>query len=79
MGSRKSNKPAVHTVPDGDGWANKRAGADRASKRFDRKADAEKAARKTARRERTEQISHRRDGTIGERRSYGNDPYPPPG
>lgn len=50
-----------------------------ASKRFDRKTDAEKAARKTARRERTEQISHRRDGTIGERRRYGNDPHPPPG
>lgn len=79
MGTRKNKKPAVHTVPDDDGWANRRAGAERASKRFARKADAERAARETARRERTEQISHRRDGTIGERRSYGNDPYPPKG
>ncbi len=28
-------------------------------------------------REKTEHLIHKKDGTIGERNSYGNDPYPP--
>lgn len=74
-----AKKPDVHTVPHGDGWANKRAGSDRVSKTFDTKADAQSAGRETARREKTEHIIHKKDGTIGERNSYGNDPYPPKG
>ncbi|MYG61807.1 MAG: DUF2188 domain-containing protein, partial [Acidimicrobiales bacterium] len=35
--------------------------------------------RDTARRERTEHSIHRKDGQIGERNSYGNDPHPPTG
>lgn len=73
-----SNKP-VHTVPHDGRWANRRAGSDRVSKTFDTKAEAEAAGRQTARRERTEHFIHKKDGTIGERNSYGNDPYPPKG
>ena len=73
------SKPPVHTVPHEDGWANRRAGASRASKTFPTKAAAQQAGRETARREGTEHIVHRKDGTIGERNSYGNDPYPPRG
>ena len=72
-------KNPVHTVPHGDGWANRREGSDRVSKTFDRKADAEAAGRSTAQRERTEHLVHRKDGTIGERNSYGGDPHPPKG
>ena len=36
-------KPPVHTVPHGDGWANRRAGGDRVSKTFDTKAEAQAA------------------------------------
>lgn len=73
-------KPPVHTVPSSDGgWENRRAGSDRAWKKFDTKADAQAAGRKTAKRESTEHVIHKRDGKIGERNSYGNDPYPPPG
>lgn len=73
-----SNRP-VHTVPHGDGWANRRSGSNRVAKTFPTKAAAQAAGRNTARREHTEHFVHRRDGTIGERNSYGNDPYPPRG
>jgi hypothetical protein len=72
-------KPPVHTVPHGDGWANRREGASRVSKTFDTKAAAEGAGRRTARSDKTEHLIHKKDGTIGERNSYGNDPHPPPG
>ena len=74
-----SNKPPVHTVPHGDGWATKREGSDRVSKTFDTKKEAQDAGRNTAKREGTEHFIHKLDGTIGEKNSYGNDPYPPKG
>lgn len=72
-------KPPVHTVPHGDGWANRREGSERVSKTFDRKVDAQAAGRRTAQRENTEHLIHKRDGTIGDCNSYGNDPHPPRG
>lgn len=74
-----TKNPGVHTVPHGDDWANRRAGAERLSKVFDTKAEAQAAGRETARREKTEHIIHEKDGTIGESNSYGNDPHPPKG
>ena len=75
-----AKKPAIHTVPDGNGgWINKTEGTARGFGRAERKADAEQSGRASAERRSTEHISHRRDGTIGERRSYGSDPYPPKG
>jgi len=74
-----AKKPPVHTVPHGDGWANRREGSKRASATFGTKAEAQKAGRDTARRDKTEHLVHRQDGTIGERNSYGNDPHPPKG
>lgn len=74
-----AKKPEVHTLPHGDGWANKRSGSKRVSKTFDTKAAAEAAGRETARRENTEHLIHKKDGTIGERNSYGNDSFPPKG
>jgi hypothetical protein len=75
-----TKKRAIHTVPDGDGgWINRTEGSDRGFGRAGRKADAEQAGRASAGRRGVEHISHRRDGTIGERRSYGSDPYPPKG
>ncbi len=74
-----AKKPPVHTVPHGEGWANRREGSDRVSKNFDTKAEAQAAGRVTACNENTEHLIHRMDGTIGERNSYGNDPHPPVG
>lgn len=72
-----ADKEDIHTVPHGDGWANRREGAERVSKTFETKAEAEAAGREQARRAEVDHISHRRDGTMGEQRSYGNDPNPP--
>jgi hypothetical protein len=73
-----SNKN-VHTVPHGAGWANRREGAGRVSKEFETKREAERAGRDTAKREGVEHLIHNKDGQIGERNSYGNDPFPPTG
>ena len=72
-------KPPVHTVPHGDGWANRREGSARVSRTFQTRADAQAAGRGTAQREKTEHIVHKKDGEIGARNSYGNDPFPPAG
>lgn len=64
--------------PDG-GWANKTEGATRATGRYPTKAEAEAAGRDAARSRGVEHIIQRRDGTIGARNSYGNDPFPPRG
>lgn len=75
-----ARKPAIHTVPDGNGgWINRTEGATRGFGPSDRKADAEQVGRDAARQRQVEHLSHRKDGTIGERRSYGNDPHPPKG
>ncbi len=72
-------KPPVHTVPHDDGWANLREGADRVSKTFPTKQEAQDAGRDTAKREHTEHVVHKKDGTIGEKNTYGPDPHPPKG
>lgn len=74
----KNNGP-VHTVPHGDGWANRREGNSRVSNTAPTKSEAEATGREMARESRTEHHIHRRDGVITERNSYGNDPRPPKG
>jgi hypothetical protein len=66
-------KPPVHTVPHEDGWANRREGAARVTKKFATKSEAQAAGRETARRDKTEHLIHKRDGTVGSRNSYGSD------
>ena len=68
------SKPPIHTVPAGDGWANRREGSDRASGIFETQAEAIDAARDTAHRERLEHFIHGQDGRIRDRNSYGSDP-----
>ena len=74
-----SKKPAVHTVPHGDGWANRTEGASRVFGPARTQAEAETIGQASARSRGVEWIGHHKDGTIGDRRSYGNDPYPPKG
>lgn len=72
--SRKSN----HVVPSkGQGWAVKKSGAVRASRSFETKDAAVKYGRSISRNEKTELYIHKKDGTIQNRNSYGNDPFPP--
>jgi len=75
-----ARKPAVHTVPHPEGgWINRTEGSERGFGHAPTKEGAEQLGRESAQRRGVEQISHRRNGTIGERRSYGNDPNPPKG
>jgi hypothetical protein len=66
----------VHTVP-APGWWNKVNG--KVVSRHKKKEDAVEAGREIARKLRVEHSIHRTDGTIGEKNSYGNDPFPPAG
>ena len=71
---------AYHVVsnPEG-GWAVRREGAERASKRFQSKEAAVRYARSICQGARVDLVVHRSDGTIREKNSYGNDPHPPRG
>lgn len=72
-----AKRSGVHTVPnaDGTGWVNKLDGE--VVSRHQRKDAAVDRGRGIARREGTEHTIHRKDGRIGEKNSYGNDPFPP--
>ena len=70
----------VHTDYKNGKWLNEEEGADQPLRgRFDRKTDAQQAGRDRARRDKVEHLVHRKDGTIGERNSYGHDPARRPG
>ena len=69
-----------HVVPNPNGgWSSKQGGAQRASRNFDTKKEAEQHARNQSRREGSELVVHRKDGTIQRKDSHGNDPHPPNG
>lgn len=68
-----------HIVPNSErgGWDSKRENAERVSKHFERKEDAVNWSKEKAKQEGSELIPHKKDGTIQNPNSYGNDPYPP--
>lgn len=70
-------KRDIHVVPHPDGWATKREGAHRAGVVTDTQGAAIERARDQAKRSHVEVVIHRRDGTIRDSDSYGNDPNPP--
>lgn len=73
------SKSNVHIVPSDGEWSVKRAGAERASRRFDTQQAAIDYGRKLARNDKVELLIHGRNGRIRARDSYGNDPFPPRG
>lgn len=73
------NNHWISQRPDGQ-WADKREGADRASKLYDTQKDAFEAARDIARQEGGEVFIKDRDGHNRDRNTYGkDDPFPPQG
>ena len=72
-----------HVVKRGDKWANKKAGADRASSLHDTQADAQKSARDDLKNSPTggELVTHGKDGKIRQKNTIppAKDPYPPEG
>ena len=75
MGNRKE----VHVVPNTPrgGWDTKRENAERASKHFEKKAEAISAAIAQAKKIGAEMIPHNKDGKISNPNSYGGDSCPP--
>lgn len=66
-----------HVIPNNGNWQVKREGAEKATKNFDRQQDAINYARGIAINQHSELVIHRRNGTIRDKDSYGNDPCPP--
>lgn len=72
------SKPSKHVIPNtGGGWAVKNSGALRASRTFGTQAEAIAYGRDAAKSSQSELYIHGRDGTIKNKNSYGNDPFPP--
>lgn len=67
----------VHTTPNpsGQGWVN-RVGGEIVS-RHRTQENARERGREIARENHSEHSIHRKDGSIGTKNSYGNDPNPP--
>ncbi|MBN8707325.1 MAG: DUF2188 domain-containing protein [Bacteroidetes bacterium] len=67
-----------HVLPKSTGgWDVKKGGAERASKHLDTKQKAIDYARTISQNQGTELVIHKKDGTIQNSDSHGNDPFPP--
>lgn len=70
----------VWTVPlDDGGWGNRYEESNRVLDKGPRKADVEKQGRDRARKERSEHVVQKKDGSIHKKNSYGHDPRSTPG
>lgn len=68
-----------HVVKRGDSWAVRGEGNQHDTSRHRTQAEAERAARDIAIKQKSEVLIHGENGRIRERNSYGNDPFPPKG
>lgn len=68
-----------HVVPRANEWAVRGAGNSRDTSHHSTQAEAERAARGIAIKQKSEVLIHGENGRIRERNSYGNDPFPPKG
>ncbi len=66
-----------HVVKREDGWAVRGEGNSRDTSHHRTQKEAEAAAREIAQNQRSEVVTHGRDGKIRDKDSYGNDPHPP--
>jgi hypothetical protein len=69
----------VETYFEGTEWHSRIQGEERPFHTSDTKERAEDAGREEARSRKVEHIVKEKDGTIGEKHSYGNDPRNIPG
>ena len=68
-----------YVAPRGNKWIAKGEGNTRATRVVDTQKEAISIARQRAMKEQSELTIRGRDGQIRDKRSYGNDPYPPKG
>ena len=66
-----------HVVCHGTKWAVIGAGNEKHTKIVDTQKEAIDIARGIAKNKQSEVVIHKRDGTIRDKDSYGNDPHPP--
>ncbi len=67
-----------HVVPSSQGgWDVKKGGAERASKHFETKKEAETWGRDVSINQKSELVIHGKNGQIQRADSHGNDPCPP--
>lgn len=66
-----------HVVPVHGEWGVRGEGNDRLTSIHPTQGEAIDAAREIAINQRSDVVIHRPDGTIRDRDSYGNDPFPP--
>lgn len=70
-------KKNQHVVPSGDQWAVRGEGNSKKTKITHTQRYAIEIAREIARNQQSELVIHRKNGTIRDKDSYGNDPCPP--
>lgn len=69
-----------HVIKRGPDWGVRKEGASRDTKKFGTQAKAKHAARKIAKKQGGDVITHDRQGKIDHRNTYSKkDPYPPKG
>lgn len=66
-----------HVVKREDGWAVRGEGNSKDTSHHPTQKAAQEAAREIAQNQRSEVVTHGRDGKIRDKDSYGNDPNPP--
>jgi len=71
------DKKNQHVVPHKDGWAVRGKGNSKVTKVTSTQKEAIDVAREIAKNQQSEVVIHKRDGTIRDKDSYGNDPNPP--
>ena len=71
-------KKTQHVVPSSNGgWNVKKGGSTKATENFKTQGEAIVRAKEISKNQGAELYIHRKDGTIREKNSYGNDPCPP--
>ncbi len=68
-----------HVVPHNGEWAVRGEGNDKVTETFPTQEKAIERAREISRKQGTELVIHRPDGTIRDKDSHGKDPHPPKG
>lgn len=68
-------KKPVHTIPTKTGWANKQSGEVISNHKT--KEKAQEIGRGQVKKDHTEHVIHKKNGTIQNSNSYGSDPCPP--
>lgn len=63
-------KGDIHTVPHGDGWANRAEGNKKVTNTSDTKSETQSTGKDMAKERGVEHVIHKKDGTIGERNTY---------